>query len=559
MGRRSIRSRYRQLNIWNKFFVWCGVVTIVGFLIAVAAFTVNLQFGPSKKNQLQALQDHKQIVRMLRDELAFKGKERLIREHMTGSPIDTSRRARELAGRITRNDPAYAQGLKRIAEGDYEDARDSLENALGDNEVEAAYIYSALGLIELYSGNDEEAVLWNKRAMAVGPGLHDIQSAAALIYVRAEHFGDAEACIHELLAENDGTGDHEKERARMLGLLGHVYYKTFRLREAKAVQLRAVEISSVGPSEMADACNSIGMTCLALNEFNDAERFISKALELEVHTSGTHLSAVAIYKNNLGLVYAAEERWQEALSLIVDAKAIDKKLYGEKHPRYASRLNNLGKCYEGAGEFAKAENLISEALRIVEEVAGHESADALLYLGNVAQLYSKSERLEEAEALYRQLVDSEQTVYGQNHPFVSQTLNNLALLYLDMGRRAEAVQLLTAAAEKVRAYFQKDHPELLPILSNLAYAYSLEGRGDEAQKLLQSNLTMSQEYYGIGSPQVGEALMHFAAFYAFDERADEEERCLQRAHNVLGLHYPGTHPRLKQIEKRLAQLEGGKV
>lgn len=60
MAKRSIKSRYRQLNIWNKLFVWAGIATIVGVvltvLLTVLFFIVSLVFGPTKENQEKILQ-----------------------------------------------------------------------------------------------------------------------------------------------------------------------------------------------------------------------------------------------------------------------------------------------------------------------------------------------------------------------------------------------------------------------------------------------------------------------------------------------------------------------
>jgi len=40
LARKSLLSRYRQLNVWNKFFFWAGVVTIFSFIGWLSSFFI---------------------------------------------------------------------------------------------------------------------------------------------------------------------------------------------------------------------------------------------------------------------------------------------------------------------------------------------------------------------------------------------------------------------------------------------------------------------------------------------------------------------------------------
>src|SRR5690242_5696381 len=80
--------------------------------------------------------------------------------------------------------------------------------------------------------------------------------------------------------------------------------------------------------------------------FEESERLVRRALEIDERTLGPNHHFVAVRLNNLANLLRVTGRLSEAEPLLRRSLDIDERCFGPDHPEVAVRLNNLGQVLE---------------------------------------------------------------------------------------------------------------------------------------------------------------------------------------------------------------------
>ncbi len=237
--------------------------------------------------------------------------------------------------------------------------------------------------------------------------------------------------------------------------------------------------------------------------YDEAERLVRRALEINESALGPTHSEVAICLNNLALLLHDTNCLAEAEPLMRRALQIDQQALGEIHPNIARDLNNLASLLQATHRLAEAEPLMRRALQTFEQVLGEDHPRVAIVLNNLAQLLQGTNHLAEAEPLMRRALQIDQRAFGENHPSVARDLSNLARLLQDTNRLAEAEPLMWRALQIDQQALGKNHPNVAIRLNNLARLLQATNRLAEAEPLMRRALAVFEQSLGPEHPNTG--------------------------------------------------------
>lgn len=226
------------------------------------------------------------------------------------------------------------------------------------------------------------------------------QAQALYVYAQAEKLlGNFDNCIQALYeAESKLPSKEIKLRGNIYNImsLGYCnlgdYSKAIDLSN-DAIALFQTEQDSLN---LALCYNNRGIIHTYINEYQQADRFLKKALEL--NRSSHDLKRIAANLNNLCL-YKGDIK--EQLKWINEAIVINKNLNAKWS--LSENYNNLGKLYIYAGKYSQAIDALKTAYRIASEVGAkglmcdnyEYAAQAYNAIGNYQMAYQKQAALTE--------------------------------------------------------------------------------------------------------------------------------------------------------------------
>lgn len=226
------------------------------------------------------------------------------------------------------------------------------------------------------------------------------QAQALYVYAQAEKLlGNFDNCIQALYeAESKLPSKEIKLRGNIYNLmsLGYCnlgdYSKAIDLSN-DAIALFQTEQDSLN---LALCYNNRGIIHTYINEYQQADQFLKKALEL--NRSSHDLKRIAANLNNLCL-YKGDIK--EQLKWINEAIVINKNLNAKWS--LSENYNNLGKLYIYAGKYSQAIDALKTAYRIASEVGAkglmcdnyEYAAQAYNAIGNYQMAYQKQAALTE--------------------------------------------------------------------------------------------------------------------------------------------------------------------
>ena len=277
---------------------------------------------------------------------------------------------------------------------------------------------------------------------------------------------------------------------------------------------------------------TIGGTYLSLQRFDDAERHLTLALNVQRLTLGEEHIDTAKTMTQLATMFRAQARFDEAEALYKRVLEAMSKTLGEDHVDTLTALSNLANLYDDRGQPELAEKLLKQALDRKRRTLGDASLDSIPTMNSLAILYKKSGRFEEAEALYKSCMSIGQQQLGADHPQTLLITTNLATLYHECDRFDEAERLFTETLNIQQEKLGEDNSWTLTTMNNLAELYRARGRFEEAESLSKRVLELNQKKFGTDHPRTLTGLNNLASFYRSRGQYAEAEELYKRVLEV---------------------------
>ncbi|MCY1013552.1 serine/threonine-protein kinase [Nannocystis pusilla] len=263
--------------------------------------------------------------------------------------------------------------------------------------------------------------------------------------------------------------------------------------EALALSLAleaAVELAD-DPVVRSDADNTLGLTFVNLDRFEEARQRHARALALRERALGPEHPYTTLSLGNLGRALQGLGRYEEARRTHERALALREKVLGPEHPTNAFSLNYLGAALAGLGRYEEAKDAYERALALRERAVGPGDPVAHGILTGLGSALAALGRPDEArEAHERALALREQTL-GPESPHLALALNGLGRALRDLGR-FEAARLHHERALALQEQALGPlHPNLAATLLGLAELELALGRPTQALPLLERALPLA--------------------------------------------------------------------
>ncbi|MBL9104635.1 MAG: serine/threonine protein kinase [Myxococcales bacterium] len=344
---------------------------------------------------------------------------------------------------------------------------------------------------------------------AVGNVLHSQGHYAESI----EHLGRALA-LYEKQADDGEAHARDLAIAGTLALLGMVHQSKGEFDTADGYLRRALEIrrKTLGNDHPAAASSlhDLGNNDYRRARYAEAERSLGEALAIRKRVLGPEHKRVADTENSLGAVDYAEGEHVDARLHYARALEIRKKALGEEHPLTASSWMNLGNTDLVLGKYDEARANYEKALTIQEKALGPEHPQVAYSLTNIGLVLVNQDRYEASLPYYKRALAIREKALGLENPDTAYNLDNLGSVQAELGRYEEAIEFQERALKIREKTLGPEHPEVAVSLRSLGDTLAKQGRHAEARERYGAALALREKAFGADHPDIANILVDLA-------------------------------------------------
>ena len=201
-----------------------------------------------------------------------------------------------------------------------------------------------------------------------------LMTELGVLLVAKSLYSEAEPYLRRVLKlDEERWGADHLEVSNDLSNLAMLLKATGRLGEAEPLARRAVEGSPTAmrrhPS-FAKKLNGLALLLMEKQEYEEAERLLREALDIDRETQGEDHAAVGRDLHNLALLLMSTGCTAEAEPLLRRTLSIFIASHGDTHPRTARAMQVLANLLRDQGRSTEAEPLARQALEIFEGILG---------------------------------------------------------------------------------------------------------------------------------------------------------------------------------------------
>ena len=292
-------------------------------------------------------------------------------------------------------------------------------------------------------------------------------------------------------------------------------------RDMLATGTGRVEDLAGRPAVQAQMLDALGQVNEQLGRFDDAERFLRRALELRRALYGNDHLDVATTLINLSSAIRQKGPGEEALRLSREALAIQERLMGARHPDVALTLKSVAVLTRDA---AVAESLVRVARDIQREALGADHVEVTNTNAMLEDYARGRGAYDEAEALLRENLAIRERIDGPDHPSTAFSLTTLAnFLLSSRDQPAVAESLFTRALGILRRQPTPPLPHIFGVLSGLVGVAEKRGDYAQAEAYAREGLDVQRRAWGPEHPMTIDAMGMIADQLANQRRYAEAE------------------------------------
>ncbi|MEP0985375.1 CHAT domain-containing protein [Ekhidna sp.] len=240
--------------------------------------------------------------------------------------------------------------------------------------------------------------------------------------------------------------------------------------------------SDTNPKTLAIAYQSLGNQRYLLQNFKDADKYLSKAqniLREEGHTSSSEYASVL---NSQGALYEALANYRKAESNYREALQISAQQESSLRIALATNLANILTRTDAKNDSILV--LLNQAIGWQRESSGKDHPGYSNLLSNRGVYYQKNESYEQALLDFEEAIEIFEYTVSEDHPQYLSARSNLGLLYDLMDRKEEALEIMLMSKDLYAKYYTDTHPGYIRTVNNLANLYTKTEQYDLAEPLL---------------------------------------------------------------------------
>lgn len=429
-------------------------------------------------------------------------------------------------------------------------------------------------------------------AHAIADGLEypplrtELWLAAADVHTALGKPVEAEAEIRRAYENAARHGQWDSVRAATVLLMANLGVDQGRGVEALPMRELAIGLSRGSPLHEAEARATIGILVTGTGKYDEAEKELRTALELQralldeghvdvAHTRaalatnlfrqgkvdeaeaeergvleariaamGTNHPSVASTYLNLGVYLHGRGKLDEAKAALIEGVASIDAATKKAHPTRARLYASLAAIAHMQGDFEQSEAQTRAALAVQVEILGPEDPGVASTRSNLAMILRQRGKLEEAEAEFLATLQLRKKTLGATHPDVARSHHNLGGFYQERQRFEDSERHLRAALEINLATFRKDHPTTASAHMALAGILSLREDTEGAEAEYRSAVAIRERELGADDAEVANAKGGLARTLQKQGRHEEAQVAFRSALRIREAKHGPDDPRL---------------
>jgi len=229
----------------------------------------------------------------------------------------------------------------------------------------------------------------------------------------------------------------------------------------------------------------LGRYKLQTGEFEEAVKFIKRALLIVEKVSGVESAEHTENMNNLGTALHRMGRFEDAKKCFEQTIIIDKKILGKEDPAVAIGHNNLGQVLIDMNVLDGAIIHLEKALEINIENFGNDHylvASGHYNLGMALMAIGDFPR---ARAQLELALAKRKHNFGDGHPDVAEAHHGLGMILQTIGNASEAIEHYKEAVRIYESENKAGNLKLAASYTNLGGVLHVEGKVDQARNYYQ--------------------------------------------------------------------------
>lgn len=409
--------------------------------------------------------------------------------------VNASAQAQTPQNRKDEADRLYGLGTQQLNKGQYREALQPLEQALGiyraigDHKGESLALNN-IGRVYSNRGDNTQALKYYEQALIIRKEVNDrvgeglTLNNIGLVYSDLGDYPQALKYYQQALAiikqENHKAGE-----GIILSNLGIVYSKLGQYSDALKTYQQALVIRKQVNDKAGEGVtlNNIGLIYSYQGDYPQALKHYQQALVIFKEVGDKAGEGITL--SNMGAIYNQQGQYPDALKYYQQALVIHQQI-GDKSGE-GTTLNNMGLVYTNLGDYPQALKHYQQTLIIFKEV-GNKAGEGIT-LSNIGQVYSYRGQYPDALNSYEQaLVIAKQV---GNKAGEGTILNNLGEVYHSLGQHDRAMKTYQQALAIRQQIGDKEGEGTT--LNNLGAVYDNLGRYAEALKTHQQALAIFQQ------------------------------------------------------------------
>ena len=258
-----------------------------------------------------------------------------------------------------------------------------------------------------------------------------------------------------------------------------------------------------------NALHNLGLSCQLLEDYDSANRYFSKAIEVYTKEPEQKLNLAAVL-NNMGQSYRAINELRKALDLHYEALEL----------HMSSSLRSEAK--------------VTETLSFIDWCVRHLGDKAI------------------AAQFYRRQIEVLSRIYEPDHPSIAGSLNNLGLSYRSMGEYEKSLDSYARAREiYTKCYAGRAHEDLATVFYNIGVGHQCLADSQRAVDNLSVALGLYRQIFDAHSPEIIDTLFGLSQSYS---ELNSSAKTIEIYKILLSIYNKREPRRCEEINKVLSSL-----
>lgn len=306
--------------------------------------------------------------------------------------------------------------------------------------------------------------------------------------------------------------------------------------------------------DLAHSVMSFGMTLVQSGRFDEAEPFLTEALNTQRRLLGEDHIDIAVTLMNYGEVYYQRADYDAAERIYREQIKILRKNYDYPNHFLAIALSDLALTLHAKGQLKEAEAFHCEAIDVQDKAIGPEHMNFALNLNNYAWFLKTQGRYREAEPLCRKVYRLWASDPELTNPGSAYASQNLADILIELGQFEEAEKLHQYALRAWKIMFADQHPKTAVPLTGLGRINELRGDHTTAEDYYRQALKIRNQQLGELHPETAEAMTYLGNILEMQDKPGAEV-LYDKAISAIRTHLPNHRPDLIKPLCQLAMLK----